>query len=139
MEPQNRREAIIRVLRAAGNLGAAAAGGGVWLNHRSRRPAEPSPEAVHTHFQAPANAALPEMAVVQGNDPAKLARRAIEELGGMRRFVGRGDVVVVKPNAAWDRTMEQAANTNPLIVAEICPALPRCRCAPRHRLGRNHQ
>ena len=31
----------------------------------------------------------------------------------MRRFVGRQDVVVIKPNIAWDRTPEQAANTNP--------------------------
>ena len=45
-------------------------------------------------------------------------RRAFEELGGAQRFVSRGDVVVVKPNASWDRTPEQAANTNPLVVAE---------------------
>jgi uncharacterized protein (DUF362 family) len=60
------------------------------------------------------------MAVVQGGDPAQLARRAIEELGGIRRFVSRGDVVAIKPNIAWDRTVEQAANTNPLVVAEVC-------------------
>jgi uncharacterized protein (DUF362 family) len=29
-------------------------------------------------------------------------------------------VVVVKPNVGWDRTPEQAANTNPWIVAEVC-------------------
>ena len=44
--------------------------------------------------------ARPEMAVVQGDAPARMTRRAIEELGGMRRFISRGDVVVVKPNAA---------------------------------------
>ena len=60
------------------------------------------------------------MAVVQGDDPAQLARRAIEELGGIRRFISRGDVVVIKPNIAWDRTAEQAANTNPQVVAEVC-------------------
>jgi uncharacterized protein (DUF362 family) len=48
-----------------------------------------------------------------------MTRRAIEELGGIRRFISRGDVVVVKPNAAWDRTVEQAANTNPLVVGEV--------------------
>ncbi len=37
----------------------------------------------------------------------------------MRRFVSRGDVVVVKPNIGWDRTPLHAANTNPLVVAEI--------------------
>ena len=29
------------------------------------------------------------------------------------------DVVVLKPNIAWDRTPEQAANTNPELVAEV--------------------
>ena len=49
----------------------------------------------------------------------KLTERAIEALGGMKRFVSRGDVVWVKPNIGWDRTPEQAANTNPDVVATI--------------------
>jgi uncharacterized protein (DUF362 family) len=62
---------------------------------------------------------LPEMAIITGDDPAQLAREAIEELGGIRRFIARGDIVLVKPNIGWDRTPEQAANTNPDVVAEI--------------------
>ena len=31
----------------------------------------------------------------------------------------RGDKVAIKPNAAWDRTPEQAANTNPEVVGEF--------------------
>jgi uncharacterized protein (DUF362 family) len=71
------------------------------------------------HFAAPADARYPEMVVAQGEDPRALVRKALEGLGGIRRFIGRGDVVVVKPNIAWDRTPEQAANTNPLAVAEM--------------------
>jgi uncharacterized protein (DUF362 family) len=37
----------------------------------------------------------------------------------MKRFVSRGDVVVVKPNIGWDRTPEYAANTNPEVVAAL--------------------
>ena len=114
-----RREAMLRLLRLGGVAGGAA-GLGVWLNGRGRRPAEPAAAIVRTNFQVPDDASLPEMVVVQGDDPARLARRAIQELGGMHRFVSRGDVVVIKPNAAWDRTPEQAANTNPEVVAEIC-------------------
>ena len=117
--PAGRREAMIRLLRLGG-MGAATAGVAVWLSARSRRPGEAAVAQARPTFQVPADAALPEMAVIQGGDPASLARRAIEELGGMRRFVGRGDVVVVKPNAAWDRTVEQAANTNPMAVGEVC-------------------
>ncbi|AUX20596.1 Tat pathway signal protein [Sorangium cellulosum] len=59
-------------------------------------------------------------ALVEGAaDPAALVRKAVEALGGMRRFISRGDVVVVKPNIGWDRTPIHAANTNPKVVAEV--------------------
>ncbi|HOK08800.1 MAG TPA: DUF362 domain-containing protein [Candidatus Hydrogenedens sp.] len=53
----------------------------------------------------------------------KLTKKAIESLGGMGRFIKKGDVVWIKPNMAWDRTPEQAANTNPDLlrtVIELC-------------------
>jgi uncharacterized protein (DUF362 family) len=43
----------------------------------------------------------------------------MQQLGGVERFIARGDVVVIKPNMSWDRTPEQAANTNPEVVAEV--------------------
>lgn len=52
-------------------------------------------------------------------DPALLVRRAIDALGGMKRFVSNQDRVVVKPNCGWDRMPLHAANTNPLVVAEV--------------------
>jgi len=114
----DRREALIRLLRLAGT-GLGAAGLGYWLSERSSRP-QPAfaANAKRSHTVA-ADPHHPEMAILQGDDPAQLARYAIDELGGMRRFIARGDVVVVKPNIGWDRTPEQAANTNPLIVAEV--------------------
>lgn len=51
---------------------------------------------------------------VQGEEPSKITRKAVDELGGMKQFVKKGDIVVVKPNIAWDRTPEQAGNTNPV-------------------------
>ena len=49
----------------------------------------------------------------------KLTEAAIEGLGGLKRFVSKGDVVWVKPNIGWDRTPELAANTNPDVVATL--------------------
>ncbi len=48
-----------------------------------------------------------------------LVRKAIEAMGGMKRFVSRGDVVVVKPNIGWDRMPVHAANTNPDVVGAV--------------------
>ena len=49
----------------------------------------------------------------------KLTEQAIATLGGMNRFVKRGDVVWIKPNMAWDRAPEFASNTNPDVVATL--------------------
>ncbi|MBZ5545017.1 MAG: DUF362 domain-containing protein [Acidobacteriia bacterium] len=117
-DPANRRELLLKLLRLGG-LSAATAGAAVWFKGRSRRPEETLAATLKHNFAVPPDPSHPEMAVVQGEDPRQLVRRAIEELGGIRRFVARGDVVVVKPNIAWDRTPEQAANTNPLVVAEL--------------------
>lgn len=65
----------------------------------------------------------PDLALVQGDDPARIAREAVSALGGIGRFVAKGDVVVIKPNIGWDRTPEQAACTNPDVVkalVELC-------------------
>lgn len=60
-----------------------------------------------------------DLAVVHGASASKITRTAIDAIGGMKRFISRGDIVVVKPNMAWDRTPEYAANTNPEVVAEV--------------------
>ena len=59
------------------------------------------------------------VSIARGDDPALLTAKAVEALGGMSKFVSRGDVVLVKPNMGWDRTPEQAANTNPDVVATL--------------------
>jgi uncharacterized protein (DUF362 family) len=91
----------------------------LWLRSRSRRPEEEAALDLNRSFTVPADARYPEMVVAQGDDPRALVGKALAGLGGIRRFIGRGDVVVVKPNIGWDRTPEQAANTNPLAVAEM--------------------
>jgi uncharacterized protein (DUF362 family) len=62
---------------------------------------------------------LPDMSIVEGDSPAAITREAIKALGGMQRFVSKGDRVLVKPNIGWDRTPEQAACTNPQVIETI--------------------
>jgi len=49
----------------------------------------------------------------------RLTIEAVNGLGGMGRFVSKSDVVWVKPNIGWNRSPEQAATTNPDVVAAI--------------------
>jgi hypothetical protein len=122
----DRRDALLKLL-CLGGVGAGSTVLGVWLKGRSRRPEERRVAFVEHRFTVPPDANLPEVVVAQGEDPAALVRKSIEELGGIRRFISRGDVVGVKPNIAWDRTPEQAANTSPQVVAEVVQGLPKTR------------
>ena len=49
----------------------------------------------------------------------RLTHQAIEALGGMNRFVSKGNIVWIKPDIGWDRRPEQAATTNPDVVATL--------------------
>jgi uncharacterized protein (DUF362 family) len=60
-----------------------------------------------------------DLVVASGKDPYRITVDAVDKMGGMSRFVKKGATVVVKPNIAWDRAPEYAANTNPFVVAAV--------------------
>lgn len=130
-----RREAMLQLLRVGG-VAAGAVGAGLWLSERSDRPVPAHAEQGRRDHRVAgdAHSQWPHLTVVQlpmdkdasgadpvarSGEPRVLVQRALENLGGIRRFIGRQDIVVLKPNIAWDRTPEQAANTNPEVVAEV--------------------
>lgn len=61
----------------------------------------------------------PTVVVAEKDSPANLVRKAIKALGGMDKFVRKGNKVLIKPNIAFARPPEGAANTNPEVVAEL--------------------
>jgi len=66
----------------------------------------------------PASAAY-DMVAVMGGEPDSMFDKGISALGGISNFVKKGQTVVIKPNMAWDRSPEVAANTNPLLIKRI--------------------
>lgn len=60
-----------------------------------------------------------DLIIARGDSPALTVAAAIDALGGIKRFVSRGDIVVVKPNIGFDRTPEMAATTNPEVVGTV--------------------
>lgn len=69
--------------------------------------------------QVPAAGNQSKVVVATGKDYAAITTKAIAALGGIGAFVKAGDKVVVKPNIGWDRNVEQAANTHPIVVKTI--------------------
>ncbi len=60
-----------------------------------------------------------DLVAVTGGEPAQMYQRAINAMGGMSRYVSKGQTVVVKPNIGWDVIPDLAANTNPALVKAV--------------------
>jgi len=133
MGPSTRREALGRAGAMVGVLGAVAIGArGVWDKGGFDVVQSAGTRQVRDYRIKERDAEHAELAVARapkkelGDDspgatasPEELVRRAVGALGGMGKFISRGDVVVVKPNIGWDRMPIHAANTNPDVVAAV--------------------
>jgi uncharacterized protein (DUF362 family) len=62
-----------------------------------------------------------DLAVISG-EPAAATRKALEVLGGIARFVKKGQRVVIKPNMSFAKTPDFAASTHPLVVVAVAQA-----------------
>jgi len=60
--------------------------------------------------------------VVISGDPVGATKKALEAMGGISRFVKKGQRVVLKPNMSFARTPEFSATTHPLVVATVAQA-----------------
>jgi len=115
-----RRQVLRRVAAAAMVGGAAAAGALVF--HDSKEPARRRRGELdrtvpdHRVQVAPTT---PRLVIARGKDPAKNVEAAIARMGGMGKFITRGDLVLIKPNVGWDRAPAQAANTDPQVIAAL--------------------
>ena len=61
----------------------------------------------------------PSLVAVRHGTRIAMLEAALEALGGIGAFVKPGQSVVIKPNCAWDKTPELAANTHPDLVGHM--------------------
>jgi len=64
-----------------------------------------------------------DMAIIRGKDSDKMMCAGLGEMGGIGSFIQKGDIVVIKPNVAFDRSPALGATTNPDVlkaVARLC-------------------
>ncbi len=122
----SRRELIKRVGLSASVLAASAlVGRAVWDQGGFGAATSSAARQVRDYRLASSAADFAELAIAKPKpgDPEptaeQLVRRVVEAMGGMKRFISRGDVVVVKPNIGWDRMPIHAANTNPDVVGAV--------------------
>jgi uncharacterized protein (DUF362 family) len=71
-------------------------------------------------FAVPEQASAAHVGVAHGTQIPAMLRGALDAIGGIGRFVQKGDVVLIKPNVAFERPSALGATTNPeLLVALI--------------------
>ncbi len=63
--------------------------------------------------------AAPDIVAVRNGEPEIMFDRGIAAMGGMGRFVRRGQTVAIKPNVSWDVPPEMAGNTNPTLLNRV--------------------
>ncbi len=62
-----------------------------------------------------------DLAVISG-EPVASTKKALEVMGGISRFVKKGQRVVLKPNMSFSRTPDFGATTHPLVVVAVAQA-----------------
>jgi len=125
------RRTVLRRFGQAGTVLAATGALGAWGLRSTGRFHRGGASRVLRDLRVPSESGRPPIVVARGSDAASTVRAAVAAVGGMERFVGRGETVLVKPNMAWDRTPEQGANTHPDVVAEV---VRQCRAAGARRV-----
>jgi uncharacterized protein (DUF362 family) len=103
MERMTRRE-MLRILGLAG--------AGSWIASGGKR-------LSWAETKSPAVSAWPDLVAVKDGSPAQMFEKGIGFLGGMERFVKKGNLVLVKPNIGWNKTPMEGADTNPELVGKI--------------------
>ncbi len=79
-----------------------------------------TPAPASPSVMVPSPPQMPYLAVARGQNPEAIVQAAIKALGGMERFVKKGNDVIIKPNICVAyHTFEYAATTNPEVVAAL--------------------
>lgn len=106
--PITRRQSLKRIAQVSAGFAGAALGISPFLPGKS---AKASTDAKKFLVEG--------LATQEDYEVMALTRKVFEAVGGMGRFVSRGDVVAIKPNVSWARTPAMAATTNPEVLEAV--------------------
>jgi uncharacterized protein (DUF362 family) len=70
-------------------------------------------------FVVPDAPSVADLGVAHGTNISAMLRAAVDAVGGIGRFIQRGDVVVIKPNVAFERPAALGATTNPDVLVAL--------------------
>lgn len=86
---------------------------------------------VEKAFASDAAGVAPHLVALRDGETVEMFERGMKSLGGMDKFVKKGQTVLIKPNMSWDMPREFASNTPPELVAAV---IRHCRDAGASRV-----
>lgn len=111
----SRRDFLKHFVKASA-AGALTLGAGVFFWNRNPVPYKAPPLKIR-RFDVPGTQGL--LAVAKDDNITNLVRKAIKGVGGIERFIRRGDNVLLKVNCAFARPSWMGATTSPEVAAEV--------------------
>ncbi len=137
-EPISRRDFFIKAGGTAAVAGGACAAGALILDPWGMEGVKPPPPVRLKNYSVTLPPGRPNVVVVRSSPVVaanfasreeeliareeqafKMVKRALDEMGGVERFITKGDVVVIKPNVAFDKNPDLGATTQPDTVAAV--------------------
>ena len=115
-DPSHERRMFIKRMGAAAGFAAGTAAVGTFFHNRNLVPSGETVKVIPS-FAVPGTEGM--MVVSEGIDHVLAVRAALQELGGIERFVKAGDRVLIKPNCAFDRPAHLGATTSPAVTGEV--------------------
>jgi uncharacterized protein (DUF362 family) len=134
----SRRQFLTQVGGTAGLVGGAMAGGYLLRDRWGMEGVKPPPPVRLKDYSVSLPPSRPSLVVVRSSpvdssgfaskedelkareeQALKMVKRALDEMGGVDRFITKGDVVVIKPNVAFDKNPDLAATSQPDTVAAV--------------------
>ncbi|MFN7953762.1 MAG: DUF362 domain-containing protein [bacterium] len=83
------------------------------------KPARKSVRLKEGGFAVDASPTAARLGVARGERVEAMVRAAVDAIGGMSRFVKRGERVLIKPNVAFERVAALGATTNPEVLVAL--------------------
>ena len=83
------------------------------------KPVTPTVRLPEGGFAVAALATAAELGIARGQRVGAMVQAAVDAIGGIGRFIQPGDVVVIKPNVAFERAAPLGATTHPDLLAAL--------------------
>jgi len=86
----------------------------------------PRPEIFRLRdFRVPGPAGKPPVGIGRRGSTGEKLKKALDAIGGLPHYIHKGDIVLIKPNVAFDRSPLLGANSSPEILGELVKILYR--------------